>query len=68
MKNRIEYMKYMNWTKKYRKIQESFEIDALCKLCEMTTKKVRQTIPNIVDWWEIKSNCSSNYANKLLER
>uniref|UniRef100_A0A914CUZ2 Fucosyltransferase n=1 Tax=Acrobeloides nanus TaxID=290746 RepID=A0A914CUZ2_9BILA len=68
MKNRIEYMKYMNWAKKYRKIQESFEIDALCKLCEMTTKKVRQAIPNIVDWWEIKSNCSSNYANKLLER
>uniref|UniRef100_A0AC34FP33 Fucosyltransferase n=1 Tax=Panagrolaimus sp. ES5 TaxID=591445 RepID=A0AC34FP33_9BILA len=68
MKNKVEYSKYLEWTKFYKKVQPKDLIDDVqCELCEIAWKKkfgYRKVIPDIHQWWG-NNNCHDLFGSIL---
>uniref|UniRef100_A0A914BUL3 Fucosyltransferase n=1 Tax=Acrobeloides nanus TaxID=290746 RepID=A0A914BUL3_9BILA len=60
--NRTEYLKYFNWTQKFKKQNFHRSVSNYCDLCTIAHTRKGASIPDIVDWWDKQGGCQSNFG------
>ncbi|KAI6186309.1 Alpha-(1,3)-fucosyltransferase C [Aphelenchoides besseyi] len=71
--DKSKYMKYFEWTKKYRKTMNGDDVPATlnsntgCHLCRLATLKPTLPPVNIPEYWN-QEKCIGHYANELLKQ
>ncbi len=70
--NQTEYLKYFEWTKTYRRPDQSrpfayYTWSGHCELCQLLHNRsaAAKSYANIRQWWETEAKCEHGFGEKL---